>query len=114
MTNSEVLIGEGTRGSEASIDLKPTSRTSSPATCPFMAAAAGTENAKYCPKSDEGVRSAVKEGALVIGLGKAAAAVADVVRESLGQCAKPGDNWEVTWPAARAFRSSLLVTLYGP
>ena len=50
--------------------------------------------AKYCPKSDEGVRSAVKQGALVIGLGKAALPVAESLRASLGYRARKGDGWE--------------------
>ena len=52
--------------------------------------------AAYCPKSDEGVKSAVKQGAIVIGLGKEAEKVADKLRSALAHRAKPGDNWEET------------------
>lgn len=48
----------------------------------------------YCPKSDEGVKSAVKQGCLVVGLGKAAVPVADKLRSVLAHRARPGDNWE--------------------
>ena len=47
-----------------------------------------------CPKSDEGVKSAVKQGAIVVGFGKAAVPVADQLREILGHRAKKGDDWE--------------------
>lgn len=52
----------------------------------------------YCPKSDEGVKSAVKSGAVVVGLGKAAAPVADLFRQTLGKHRVPtlNDNWEET------------------
>jgi hypothetical protein len=49
---------------------------------------------KYCPKSDKGVRSAVKQGALVIGLGKAALPVAESLRATLGSRARKGEGWE--------------------
>ena len=48
----------------------------------------------YCPKSDEGVKSAVKQGCLVVGLGKAAIPVADKLRSTLAHRARSGDNWE--------------------
>ena len=48
----------------------------------------------YCPKSDEGVKSAVKQGAVVVGLGKAAVPVADQLRVALGYRARKGDGWE--------------------
>ena len=51
----------------------------------------------YCPKSDEGVRSAVKQGALVVGLGKAAQPVAAKLREALAhRCTTKSDDWEVS------------------
>ena len=49
---------------------------------------------QYCPKSDEGVRSAVKQGALVVGFGKSALPVADSLRAALGYRACAGDGWE--------------------
>ena len=49
----------------------------------------------YCPKSDEGVKKAVKQGCLVVGLGsKATADVADRLRDALAHRARPGDGWE--------------------
>ena len=51
----------------------------------------------YCPKSDEGVKSAVKQGALVVGLGKAAQPVAAKLREALAhRCSTKSDDWEVS------------------
>ena len=49
-----------------------------------------------CPKSDEGVRSAVKSGAIVVPLGKSVQPVADAVRDAIGRHAKAGDDWEYT------------------
>lgn len=51
----------------------------------------------YCPKSDEGVKSAVKPGALVVGIGsKATVHIASLVREALGKFRVPtsSDDWE--------------------
>ena len=51
----------------------------------------------YCPKSDEGVKSAVKQGALVVGLGKAAQPVAAKLREALAhRCTTKSDDWEMS------------------
>lgn len=51
--------------------------------------------AAYCPKSDEGVKSAVKPGALVVGFGKAAEKVAGQLREALQACVTTkSDDWE--------------------
>ena len=50
--------------------------------------------AQACPKSDEAVRTAVKPGAVVIGLGRAAVPIADALRAALGHRVRPGDNWE--------------------
>ena len=44
--------------------------------------------------SDWGIKSAVKQGALVVGLGKAAVPVADQLRAALGHRACKGDGWE--------------------
>ena len=52
--------------------------------------------AAYCPKSDEGVKSAVKPGALVVGFGKAGEKVADKLRSALEGCVKASDDWEGT------------------
>lgn len=52
------------------------------------------KTSKTCPKSDEGVRSAVKPGIVVVGFGKAAIPVADQLRDALKHRARPGDNWE--------------------
>ena len=58
-------------------------------------AATASSAAQVCPKSDEGVRSAVKSGALVVGLGKAAGPIATLVRDALGDCCTAkGDGWE--------------------
>jgi len=51
---------------------------------------------QYCPKSDEGVRSAVKQGALVVGFGKSAQPVCNALRAALGYRAREGDGWEET------------------
>lgn len=60
--------------------------------------AKATEDPAYCPKSDEGVKSAVKPGALVVGLGKAGQKVAGLLRAELGKSRVPteSDNWEET------------------
>jgi len=50
---------------------------------------------KVCPKSDEGVRSAVRNGVCVVGLGKQAKPVAKLLREALGRHAPSADEeWE--------------------
>ena len=49
---------------------------------------------QVCPKSDEGVRAAVKPGAIVIGLGSGATHIANQVRAALGRCAAAGEDWE--------------------
>ena len=46
-----------------------------------------------CPKSDEGVRSAVKQGALVISLGGGAKTVADELRKRHARAHK-STEWE--------------------
>ena len=46
--------------------------------------------------SDEGVKSAVKPGALVVGFGKAAERVADKLRLALEGCVKVGDEYAMT------------------
>ena len=46
--------------------------------------------------SDEGFKSAVKPGALVVGFGKAAERVADKLRSALEGCVKVGDEYAMT------------------
>ena len=46
--------------------------------------------------ADKAVRSDVKPGAVVIGLGKQAEKVAQLVREALGHRAVASDDWEGT------------------
>ena len=60
-----------------------------PSLCTPRAARTG-----YCPKSDDAVKSAVKSGCIVVGIGKAANPVADQLRTALGARARPGDGWE--------------------
>lgn len=57
---------------------------------------AAKDDPTYCPKSDEGVKSAVKPGALVCGIGKTAVPIAALVREALGKFRVPtnSDDWE--------------------
>ena len=56
----------------------------------------------YCPKSDEGVKSAVKPGALVVGFGKAAERVADKLRLALEGCVQVSDEYTMTdWEGSK-------------
>jgi len=48
-----------------------------------------------CPKSDEGIKSAVKQGAIVCGIGKPAVKLATSLRDALGRrCHSSSDDWE--------------------
>ena len=65
--------------------------------CRVVVMSMAKSDTAYCPKSDEGVKSAVKQGALVVGLGKSAQPVAAKLREVLAhRCTTKSDDWEAS------------------